>query len=404
MWKNLRDLVFGGLLSKVLLGLSTIFLIKTLSKSDYALVNNFLFIQSLVSGLIFSPFLSVSVVQSNLHKVFNTGRLYGAFNLLQTGFVGLVLVVSASMGSNLSTLIFRKPDFYPSFMLGLVASIFLTFQNIILSQHQTSESFRKYNLINILRPVFLIISLSALYFTDFLNFWTASLSFLISIFLSVAGDVTFLKSAFNLSGWRMKWSQFTWFWNLSKVLILFFFVRGSVDHVATFLVSRYFSLDDFANFSVAFRYYAMVDLIIFSAHIAFLNSFTKKAHQESRKSFLLWLKTNLPVVAVGLVLLVFGKEIFVWVNGERYADSYPLFVVYMLGIAVYLCFSPVIYGLAKMNRFSTLLILSLIGLFLQILISWVGLHFHSLIWLPLGAVVARGFIYIVSTIIYFRAE
>ncbi|HRH35485.1 MAG TPA: hypothetical protein PKY12_10510, partial [Catalimonadaceae bacterium] len=61
MWINLRNLVFGGVFSKLLLGLSTIFIIKTLSKSDYALVNNFLFIQSLVSGLVFSPFLLASV-------------------------------------------------------------------------------------------------------------------------------------------------------------------------------------------------------------------------------------------------------------------------------------------------------------------------------------------------------
>lgn len=403
MWKNLRDLVFGGLFSKVILGLSTIFLIKALSKSDYALVNNFLFIQSLVSGFVFSPFLLVSVVQTNLHQLFNPKRLYVGFNLFQTGFVVLVLLISALLGPDLATFLFRKPELYSPFMLGLVASIFLTFQNIILSQHQSSESYGRYNLINILRPVFLMACLVGLYYADYLNFKTVCFSYLVSIFLSVIGEFSFLKSAFSVRAWRLKWNQFAWFWQHSWVLILFFFVRGAVDHLATFLASRYFSLNDFANYSVAFRYYAMLDLVIFSAHIAFLNTFTKKPPEESRRSFIKWLKANAVLVSAGLVSLFFGKDIFVWVNGERYADSYPLFVAYMVGIGIYLCFSPVIYGLARQGKFSLLLLFSLLGLVLQLGLSFLGLYFHALVLLPIAAISARGFIYILSSIFYFKS-
>lgn len=403
MWVNLRNLIFGGVFSKVLLGLSTIFIIKTLSKADYALVNNFLFIQSLVSGLVFSPFLLASVVQTNLHQVHNPRRLFVAFNLFQTAMVCIVLLVAWMVGPQLSMILFKKPEFYPSFMLGLTASIFLTFQNIILSQHQAKESYGKYNRINILRPVFLIACLVILYAFDSLNFLTTSLAFLVSIFLTVVGEYSFLLSSFRMTGWKLKMSQFSWFWKNSHILIWFFLVRGSVDHIATFLISRYFSIDDFANFSVAFRYYAMLNLIIFSAHIAFLNNFTKKDRADSKSKFLVWIKTNSVLAALGIVTLLFGKTLFVWVNGERYADSYPMFVSYMLGIAVYLCFSPVIYGLAQQRKFSTLLILSLIGLFVQILISIGGIYFHQLVWLTSGAVIARGLIYVVSTWIYFRS-
>jgi len=404
MWINLRNLVFGGVFSKLLLGLSTIFIIKTLSKSDYALVNNFLFIQSLVSGLVFSPFLLASVVQTNLHQVHNPRRLFVAFNLFQTTLVALVFFLAWLIGPQLSLILFKKPDFYGSFLLGLLASIFLTFQNIILSQHQAKESYGTYNRINILRPVFLMACLLTLYFSGFLNFWTTALSFLFSIFLSVAGEYSFLINTFKRTGWKLKLSQFSWFWRNSHLLIWFFFIRGSVDHIATFLISRYFSIDDFANFSVAFRYYAMLDLIIFSAHIAFLNNFTKKDQADSKSKFLVWIKTNGLLALAGLILLVFGKGIFVWVNGERYAESYPLFVSYMIGIAVYLCFSPVIYGLAQQRRFSTLLILSLCGLILQFIISSIGLYFHQMVWITTAAVSARGLIYLVSTWIYFKGK
>ena len=51
MWRTLRNLIFGGVASKVLLGVANIFIIKYLSKQDYAQVANFLFIQSMISGL-----------------------------------------------------------------------------------------------------------------------------------------------------------------------------------------------------------------------------------------------------------------------------------------------------------------------------------------------------------------
>jgi len=404
MWRNLRNLIFGGLTSKVLLGIANIFIIKYLTKQDYAQITNFLFIQSMVSGLFFSPFLLSSVVGANLFGVYNSRRLFSALNLIQICLVFLFFFSAIVYGESLSVDLFKKKEFYNSLILGLLSSIFLTFQNIILSQHQANESYKTYNIINIVRPLILILMLVGLHFGGYLNFWTASSAFLISIVLSVGGELRFLIEAVRFKGLFFRFKQFVWFWKTLKFLILFFFIRATLDHVATFMVNRYFTLEDNANYGVAFRYYAMVDLVIFSAHIAFINSFTKDEESVSRKKFTSWIKATSMISIIGLGLLFVAKPLFVFVNGVKYEDAYPIFAAFMCGLVVYLCFSPVIYGIARRKSFLLLFSLSLIAFVFQVCIASYAAHIQNLVLMAAGSVASRGFIYVSSAWFYFRKQ
>jgi len=404
MWRNLRNLIFGGLTSKVLLGIANIFIIKYLTKQDYAQITNFLFIQSMVSGLFFSPFLLSSVVGANLFGVYNSRRLFSALNLIQICLVFLFFFSAIVYGESLSVDLFKKKEFYNSLILGLLSSIFLTFQNIILSQHQANESYKTYNIINIVRPLILILMLVGLHFGGYLNFWTASSAFLISIVLSVGGELRFLIEAVRFKGLFFRFKQFVWFWKTLKFLILFFFIRATLDHVATFMVNRYFTLEDNANYGVAFRYYAMVDLVIFSAHIAFINSFTKDEESVSRKKFTSWIKATSMISILGLGLLFVAKPLFVFVNGVKYEDAYPIFAAFMCGLVVYLCFSPVIYGIARRKSFLLLFSLSLIAFVFQVCIASYAAHIQNLVLMAAGSVASRGFIYVSSAWFYFRKQ
>ena len=91
MWKTLRNLIAGGVASKILIGLANILIIKFLTKADYAAVSNFQFIQTLMSGLIFSPFLLSSVIGGNLFGMQNMQRLFSALNLIQILLVLILL-------------------------------------------------------------------------------------------------------------------------------------------------------------------------------------------------------------------------------------------------------------------------------------------------------------------------
>ncbi len=402
MWKTLRNLMAGGLASKVLIGLANIMIIKLLSKSDYAALSNFQFIQTLMSGLVFSPFLLSSVLGVNLFGMQNMQRLFAALNLIQIILVLLCLSVSLIYGEQLAIDLFHKPMFYYPLLMGLVSSVFLTFQNIILSGHQASESYGSYNLINLLRPVFLIALLAGFYFSGSLTFTTAASAFLLSYLLSVAGDLSKILEAIQFKGLIFRIKQFVWFWRSLKYLILFFFLRAMLDHIARFMVSRYFSVEDNAAFGVAFQYYAMADLIIYSAHVAFMNIFTREPVAEAKRKFTNWMKITGLLSLAALCILPFSAPLFIWINGEQYTDAFPVFACFMAGITVYLCFSPVIYGIAARRSFSLLFFLSGLALLWQLGMTWLAAENQSLVLMAFACVSARGLIYLSSLFLYFR--
>lgn len=402
MWKTLRNLIAGGVASKILIGLANILIIKFLTKADYAAVSNFQFIQTLMSGLVFSPFLLSSVIGGNLFGMQNMQRLFSALNLIQIILVLICLTGALVYGEQLAEDLFHKPLFYYPIIFGLVSSVFLTFQNIVLSGHQASGSFKSYNIVNILRPVFLIALLAGFHFAGLLNFTTAASAFLLSYVFSVAGELPLILQATRIKGLFFRVKQFVWFWRTLKYLILFFLVRATLDHIATFMVSRYFSVDDNAVYGVAFRYYAMADLIIYTAHVAFMNIFTLEPREEARRKFSNWMKITGLVSVVCLLILPFSGPLFSLVNGSQYDQAFPVFVAFMAGITVYLCFSPIIYGIAERRSFKTLFILSLVALVVQLLLTSLAAQMQNLVLMAVACVSARGIIYLSSLFLYFR--
>lgn len=402
MWKTIRNLMAGGLVSKVLTGIANILVIKFLSKEDYASLANFQFVQTLMSGLVFSPFLLSSVLGINLFEMKNMDRLFSALNLIQIGLVFISCLAALVFGESLAVFLFNKPVFYHSLMMGLISSLFLTFQNIVLSGHQATESYGSYNLINILRPFFLIALLGIFTLLGKLNFFTVASSFLFSYVLAIAGDWRLITASFRLKGLTFRFRQFVWFWNSLRFLIVFFFIRALLDHIARFMVSRYFTLEDNANFGVAFQYYSMADLVIYSSHVAFMNIFTKEEPAIARERYLNWLKITGFIALLGLLVLPFTEPVFLLLNGEKYRDAFPVFCTFMAGMAVYLCFSPMIYGLASRKDFRVLSLLAVLALIWQLAFTGFASHCQNLVLIAAACVGARSLIYLSSFFLYQR--
>ena len=402
MWKTIRNLMAGGLLAKVLTGVANIMVINFLTKEDYASLANFQFIQTLMSGLIFSPFLLSSIIGINLFEMKNMRRLFAALNLIQIGLVAIFCTLVLLFGDQAAILIFKKPVFYYPMILGLVSSLFLTFQNIVLSGHQASESYGSYNIVNVLRPAFLISLLVGFYLSGKLSFITAASSFLLSYVFAVAGDLKAISDSLKLKGLIFRLKQFVWFWKSLKYLILFFFIRAMLDHIGRFMVSRYFSVEDNADFGVAFQYYSMADLVIYSSHVAFMNIFTKEKLEVARQKYAGWLKITAIFSLICLVVLPFSEPVFLLINGEQYRDAFPVFCTFMAGTAVYLCFSPLIYSIAAQKNFRYLLILALLALVWQFGFSAFASMVQSLELVAFGCVGSRALIYLGSYFLFLR--
>jgi O-antigen/teichoic acid export membrane protein len=175
-----------------------------------------------------------------------------------------------------------------------------------------------------------------------------------------------------------------------------------LDHIARFMVSRHFTVEDNAAFGVSFQYYAMADLVIYSAHVAFMNIFTREQKAVARKKYINWLKATGLLSLLGLASLWFAEPLFVMINGAQYREAYPVFAMFMAGITIYLCFSPVIYAIAERRTFKTLFVLSLAALLWQLGMTWFASEKQSLVLMAFACVSARGLIYLSSLFLYFR--
>ena len=405
MWLKLRNLLAGGIFSKLLLGLANVWVIRGLSQSDFALFNNFLNVQAFISGLVFTPFLLASVAKSNLFQIENKRRLLNALNVIQTlGILFLTLIVWL-IGPNTSVFLFYNQAYFTSLWLGLLASIFLTLQNLVLSEHQANESFGSYNFINIARPLLILLGLGICSWTGYFSFWPIAAIFMASAVLSVLKTGRHLMETSLLSGLRFKALQLRWFWKKAKALILFFFIRGCVDHIGLFISTRFFSLEEAAGYGVAFRYYAMADLIIASGHVLFLSSFTKNDALINRRQLFKWTRITLPISFLAFAILPWLSDIYVWINKDIYAHTFSYLLVFAGGLVFYFSFSPAIYALIQKKEYSFLLGISLVGIAAQIGLSYVGISSHSLWFVALGTVAARSSIYFFSWIrVYLQSD
>lgn len=398
MWRKLRDLLAGSLFSKMLLAVANIWVIRELSPNDFALFNNFLSVQAFVAGLIFTPFLMASVAKANLFQIENKRRLLNALNIIQTiGILGFTLIVWL-VGPGSASFLFQNPAYFISLILGLLASIFLTLQNLVLSEHQSNESFGIYNLVNVARPVLILTGLGICLAFNQITFVPVAIVFMVSSALAVVNTGRELMNPTLLRGFFFKFLQLKWFWTQARTLILFFFVISCVDHIGLFISTRFFSLEEAAGYGVAFRYYGMADLIIASSHVLFLSSFTKNDPQKTSSHLARWTKIMLPVGLAIFVILPWLSNIYVLINREIYANTFPLVIVFAGGLVAYLSFSPAIYALIGQRSYGFLLVISLLAVALQTGFSVWGIHTHSLWFIAFGTVLARGFIYFLAWI------
>ena len=81
-----------------------------------------------------------------------------------------------------------------------------------------------------------------------------------------------------------------------------------------------------------------------------------------------------------------------------YAYTFSYLLVFVGGLVFYVSFSPAIYALIQRKEYHFLLWVSLAAIAGQIGLSWWGISTHSLWFVALGTVAARGSIYFFSWI------
>ena len=116
-------------------------------------------------------------------------------------------------------------------------------------------------------------------------------------------------------------------------------------------ISRKFGTETFAIFSNGFYKIPFLGIIVSSLSIVLLQEFSKKKSTINEKK-IIWkkvLKTTIPI-QIGLVsfLLIFSKQIVLFLFGLKYLDAVPIFIVNVISISIdFIQFNSLFFSVNK---------------------------------------------------------
>ncbi len=372
--RNLGRVLIGDILAKSFVLLYTLLLIRRLPEAEYAGLVVFQSVRLLFAGMVGSG-INRALVRFGTDSHSRTGTrpigLYRAVLKIEVGIYLVVLAVGVPFADRLAGLFFGRTEYGHVLMFGLFGGagyLLLQFGRGIC---QAEERFKEYAAAMWIEAAVILLYMTALLATDRLSLWYVVPGFVVADLLvsmallarRLATDRTTTSPAepvpiaplLKAMGWLVAYSA------MLQVL----------TQMDVIMLSHLSSKTDLASYGVALRYYILALMSLGVVHAVLLPKFSRvdmQDHARQRDFTRRWLRLA-PVIALPIVLInVFGRDLFVWLNGGRYQEAWPIWVVLSVGIWISLLASPQVNILVSRRWFRTLFALGAAGLLTSYLV------------------------------------
>lgn len=377
--KNILKVSAGDIGSKILSATIAFMLIRTLSITDYATYTTFSGVSFFFSGLIGAGINMALVRFSSDHISIGKAKplhLYVFAFLFQLAIYALVAGLCLLFPAQSTRLLFGRAELILPFQLGLLAGLGMLIIQFARSLYQAEERFNHYIGTLWLVQIVIFASLVILGLFRHLSFLPVAMIFattqcVIGIWLPIKYLRPWMVSSLRILylKQRMELNQFlvSSGWLMGYMLILNLFSRMDV-----LMLLRFQGKEELAVYGVAFQYYSLSLLFLGSIHAVLLPKFAKADMQdaERQKTFLKqWLSGSIWLAIPIALFDLFGKSIFVWINGRVYERAFPIFIVFSVGIWLSMMLSPLINILLGKSKFRFLFFLALIAFCVNILLN-----------------------------------
>jgi O-antigen/teichoic acid export membrane protein len=363
----LRDILAvcsGDVVTKILAILSTVILIRSLDQRDYGLYTNFLAVMSFIAASIGSGMnisaarYSAAYLSSHRKTPRDIYPVNLALQILIYIPVGILLLVYPTA---ISQVLFGTEVYASAVMLGGVASLGLMIIQLAGSIFQSSEDFKNYVVLSMLRQVFILSAVVLLVMFNYNNFIQISLAIAAVQMILGAMVLFYLRDWLYVRSFEVQ--IFSHLKNAGGMLTLYFFFQSLFGQLDIFMLSRFRTPEEIAAYGVAFRYYSLALMVLPSIHVVLLPKFSTLTYSSPHKQleFLFsWLKVSSLSIVPIVLLASFSGPIFEILNGKSYSASIPLFKVFCIGIFISLVFSPLVNILIANNHHRFLVLLSIV--------------------------------------------
>ena len=389
------------IISKLLMAVATIVIVRLLSIDEYAIYTKFHSI-SVLSTTIIGTGLALAYVRFAAEKVSRgQDNSFGLFKLCS------LLVCLATIISFIAIPIINK-SFNTTFFISIISLIYggvLALNKMNQSYFQVDERFSTSGIITNIKNITLCLGVAVLpiFFSNitatqtiYATIISAIIAYLIGyIYISknsttqtFSSDKSLLRALFKESWWLIIYSLLVCLFDQGCVIIM--------SHIA--------SIEDIAIYGVASKYYALM-LTFLSSLITVLRIRTSNQSmvdsKDNRKAFVLnWIKRVWWIAgAVCLCTILVSRPVLTLLNGNEYIDAVPVFNILVIGVFIGYIFAPNVAVMMSAKRYKELCALALISFIINCVICVTLIPKCGAIGAAVAVVNSNAFMNIVSTLI-----
>jgi O-antigen/teichoic acid export membrane protein len=396
LFRNISTVFVWDNIVKIIGLVTTVILIRTLPKEDYALYTFFgaalAFFASIVSNGINTSYVRLAAEEYSAElKMSNDLFVFLIFFSL-VGF-SLLSPLAIFFSKELSQLMFRSALYDKALFWGFIGALALFLTDITSTYYQVQEKFKISGfVIAVQKLLFALFIIGLITFTklNFINvaftqIIVSSLCGLVLIILIIKNDllknkIVFLRSRFNK------------FVRVSVWIILYSLTLSLFSQLDIFMISRLKAPDDLANYGVAQKYYLMF-LIMLPALKTVLRVRNAKidmiASIENQKEFVKkWIKvSSVFAIPIVIITLIFSRPIMNLLNGPQYEASILPFNILTISAMFSYIFASNVSILMSMEKSHLLFCFG----FAALIINYIGNLWLIPVWGIVGAAISNLF-------------
>jgi len=377
--RNILKVSIGDITSKIFSFATAFLLIRGLSVSDYATYTTFSGISFLFSGIVGAG-INIALIRFTSDHLSRENEKPLALYALSISFELLVYALVAGIclvfPKQSTLLLFGQLALTVPLQLGVLAGLGMLMLQFARSLYQAEEKFNNYIGTLWFVQVLIFVSLGLLWALQLLSFVPVAIIFatvqlgtgffllanylrdlqLSNLINLLLGQKTVLKQFIISSGW----------------LIGYFLVLNLFSRMDVLMLLRFKGEEELAIYAVAFQFYSLSLLFLGSIHAVLLPKFSKIDMQNpvKQRAFLKkWLQMSVWLIIPIILFDWLGKPLFVWLNGSAYEKSFPIFIVFSIGIWFSLMFSPLVNILMGTNQFNFMFLLGVVAFCINIILN-----------------------------------
>jgi O-antigen/teichoic acid export membrane protein len=328
------------LLSKVILGLTTVFLVREMTNAEFASYTFAYSMAVLISQIIAATFNRMYILAGDGNAGRDTVETFIGAQLWSCAIVVLLTLPCVLIMSHL----------YLSSLLLLAGFLFSDFAK---TYYQQKRGFFKLSMVELARSGFFLtglIGINVLWRQELNATEAVAMQGLIMLFIALTVFARRLRARQLLNCRNAQRLLKTVLTGEYKYIVGYFILVAVLSSLTVFLLRILRTDYELATFGSAFRYYNMMSLCLGAVHVVMLPAIQQTKDNQELKALFVRHRKLLPLFAVCVLIAVIGSQwIIPWVNGGKYPESVGVFQILAASMVISFAFSPYVNMLLKIG-------------------------------------------------------